>query len=102
MNAKPQLGDQVSDLVTKFTGIVVGKTIWLNGCVRYAVQGPLKDGEVKDPIWIDAQQCVVKKRGVVPAVPEEGVAVQPVEEKKEVVRTGGPTPTPKKHPVPHR
>lgn len=33
-----ELGNKVRDTVTGFTGIVVGKTIWMYGCERFAVQ----------------------------------------------------------------
>lgn len=57
------LGDIVKDSVTGYKGTVVGRTEWLNGCVRYAVQGPMnKDGKVDDGISIDEQQLVLVKK----------------------------------------
>ncbi len=34
---KFNLGDKVRDLVTGFSGIVVGHTVWLTGCDTYVV-----------------------------------------------------------------
>ena len=33
-----QLGDKVKDTITGFTGVVTGRSEWLFGCVRCAVQ----------------------------------------------------------------
>jgi hypothetical protein len=42
-------GDNVRDVVTGFTGVIMGRTQWLNGCVRYCVQSKvLKDGAPND------------------------------------------------------
>lgn len=82
------LGDKVKDTVTGLTGIAVGKTEWLNGCIRYVVQASVdKDGKVPVAESVDAQQLVV------------------VEAKKQAVepkRTGGPFPEPKRQATPRR
>ena len=39
-----QLGDLVKDKVTGFTGIVICRAVWLNGCARLTVQ-PQKVGK---------------------------------------------------------
>jgi hypothetical protein len=31
-------GNEVKDSITGFTGVVVARTEWLNGCIRYVVQ----------------------------------------------------------------
>ena len=57
-----KLGDKVKDYVTGFTGVVVGRTEWLNGCIRYAVQPTtLKDGAPQDVQHIDEQQILIVK-----------------------------------------
>lgn len=96
MIQKIDLGDQVLDRVTGFVGIVVAKTEWLNGCVRYNVQPPLakKEGEtekVPDVACFDEQQLEVLVKGVVRRNPyvlstDATPAVEPVR------RTGGDQP----------
>ena len=52
--------DEVTDIITGFTGIVVGKTEWLNGCIRYGIQSKtLKDGLPVDIQWFDSPQLVL-------------------------------------------
>ncbi len=80
MNKTIELGDQVKDTVTGFSGTVIGITTWLNGCRRMGIQGKeFKDGIPTDPIWVDEYQLKVTKKAVVQTVSRE---------------TGGPTPTP--------
>lgn len=77
-----QLGDKVKDAVTGFTGIAVGRSEWLNGCVRIAVQSDkLKDGLPTESHWIDEPQLSVIKAGVVSA---------------QRAPNGGPRPDPKR------
>jgi hypothetical protein len=59
-------GDKVKDIVSGFEGIVVGKTEWMNGCIRYSLQGPVKDGKIPEMEWVDEQQLTLCK-GAVPA-----------------------------------
>ena len=52
--------DRARDTITGFEGTVVGKTTWLNGCVRYALQSSaLKDGTPVEMYWVDAAQIEV-------------------------------------------
>lgn len=57
-----QLGDKVKDTISGFSGIVVAKTEWLNGCVRVTIQ-PLigKDGKLPESATFDIEQLVVLK-----------------------------------------
>ena len=73
------LGDKVKDSVTGFTGIAVGKTLWLHGCNRITIQpeGLQKDGKMYETASFDEPQLVVIKK----AVKKEGDHV-----------TGGPRP----------
>lgn len=74
-----QLGDKVKDTVSGFEGIATGKIIWMNGCVRFAVQGKAKKGEKPDDVvWIDEPQLIV---------------IKPISVLKKI-STGGPTPIP--------
>jgi hypothetical protein len=52
------LGDKVRDRVTGYTGIVVARTEWLYGCVRYVVQSQeLHDGRPIDNVQFD-EECL--------------------------------------------
>ena len=56
------LGDQVRDRVTGYTGIVIAFTQWLNGCNRVTVQAQeLKDGKPVDCQAFDVEQMEVLK-----------------------------------------
>lgn len=66
-----RLGDRVKDKITGFTGVVVGITSWLNGCVRVGIQGAsLKNGIPLGTEWIDEAQLKLVKAGVIKAVAE--------------------------------
>lgn len=59
------LGKKVKDTVTGYTGIVVARTQWLNGCVRVTVQPPVgKDGKVPDNATFDEPQLKEIGKGV--------------------------------------
>lgn len=60
-----KIGDEVRDGVTGFTGTVVARTEWLNGCIRLTVQpGKLnKEGGVKATETFDIEQLIVTKAG---------------------------------------
>lgn len=67
------LGDRAKDVISGFSGIVVGRTTWLYGCDRVGLQGEKlgKDGRVSDVQWFDAAQVVVVKAGVVKGAPAQ-------------------------------
>lgn len=50
-------GDEVKDSITGFKGVVVARTEWLNGCIRYVIQSRKRSKEGK-PVddTIDEQQ----------------------------------------------
>ncbi len=75
------LGDKVKDRVTGFIGIAVSKYEWLNGCVRFGVQGPLKDGKPPELEHVDEYQLTAIKRNVIHPLTSV---------------TGGPRPAPKR------
>lgn len=62
---KIELGDLIKDDVTGFTGIVIAKTTWLNGCVRYDLQSQKlsKEGIPSEPQWFDSKQVTLIKKG---------------------------------------
>ncbi len=73
-----EFGSKVRDTITGFEGIVRSYNEWDNGCVKYAVQGRVKDnGKSPEFEWIDAQQLEI---------------LEPAP-KKEAKLTGGPMPT---------
>lgn len=73
------LGNRVRDVYTKFEGVAIGRTDWLYGCSRIAVQSlELKDGKPIDAEWFDEQRLEVV-RPEAPTVSEDSQAT-----------TGGP------------
>lgn len=58
-----ELGSKVKDSISGFSGIVVGKTEWLYGCVRIGVAPDCtdKDGKTIDTAWFDEGQLIVLK-----------------------------------------
>jgi hypothetical protein len=92
------LGDLVKDTVTGFKGIVICRSVWLNGCARLTVQPQsMKDGKPIETQCFDELQIEVLKRGVVesenrdaaiPPAPPALVTSHP----QQLRRTGGPRP----------
>ena len=65
-----QLGDEVKDIVSGFTGIATAKTEFLNGCVRVSIDPPVdKEGKHVDGRWFDQEQVEVIQRGKVKRKP---------------------------------
>jgi hypothetical protein len=65
-----QLGDEAKDTVTGFTGVVVSRTDYLNGCTRVCLQPPVaKDGKLPDYATFDEPQLKVLKAQKVPRGP---------------------------------
>jgi hypothetical protein len=65
------LGDLVQDKVSGIVGIVVGRTEYLFGCVRFGVQpqGSTPDGKPKQSFGVDEPQVIVmQKRAIVVSV----------------------------------
>lgn len=85
---KIHMRDKVKDTVTGFEGVVIGRTEWLNGCIRYAIQAPVTaDGKLPEAEWIDDQQLEV---------------TEPYNKPEATPPRGGPMPKPKFHPNPSR
>lgn len=60
------LGDKVRDSVSGFQGVVVAKTMYLNGCTRVGVQPRIgKDGKHPDSATFDEPQLELLKVGAV-------------------------------------
>ncbi|KKL85430.1 hypothetical protein LCGC14_1954830 [marine sediment metagenome] len=57
-----KLGDKVKDKITGFTGTVVAKTEFLNGCIQYNVMPKgEKSNKMPEDMSIDAQSLEVVK-----------------------------------------
>ena len=60
-----KLGQEVKDRVSGFKGIAVGRTEYLQGCLRVLVQPKLdKDGKLVDSMSFDEPDLVVTGDGV--------------------------------------
>lgn len=81
MTKKIELGDVARDTVTGFEGVVVAKTKWLHGCVRFSLQPQaLKDGKPIESCSFDEPQLVL--------VSKKAAAT--------TGKTGGPRPEPQR------
>lgn len=84
-----KVGEMAKDSITGFTGIVVARTEWLNGCARITLQPKgLKDGKPVLMETFDEMQIeVVKGKGW---------------KEPRVTNTGGPRPSPVQATTPSR
>ena len=72
-----KLGEKVKDIVSDFTGIAICRMEYMNGCVRYTVQGKqVKSSKDVPTMDIDMEQLVRVDDGML--------------KKKKVSNTGGP------------
>ena len=54
------LGDTVTDLITGFTGVVVGIVYYISGCNQALVVPTVDaDGKLRDGSWFDVQRLVI-------------------------------------------
>ncbi len=74
-----QLGDRVQCIVTGAKGVVMGESMWINKCQRFAVQQEKvdKDGKAPEAQWFDVEQLKLVKKGVIPVKEEVPVARRP-------------------------
>lgn len=76
-------GDETKDTITGFSGIIVARTDFYNGCIRYGIQSKKlnKDGSTLEIEYFDEEQLeIIKSKKII----------------KKEKRTGGPKPaTPK-------
>lgn len=55
-----KLGDVVRDTITGFTGVAIGRSVWLYGCERIGIEpAELRDGRPMDPVFFDEQRVEV-------------------------------------------
>lgn len=54
------LGESVKEVVTGFSGVILGRTQYITGCTQYAVCNRGLDKEGKIPVWewIDEKRLV--------------------------------------------
>lgn len=68
-----QLGHEVRDVVTGFTGIATSRVVYLNGCVQYGITPPIdKEGKRQEVVYIDSQQLQYEGEGVTIGAKETG------------------------------
>jgi len=66
------LNDLVKDTLTGFKGVVVARSQWQNGCIRYGVQSQkLHEGKLVEEQWLDEQRLEL-----VQAAPEKRVGTK--------------------------
>ena len=54
MSKTIKMGQRVTEKVSGYAGIVVAKTEWIYGCVRFAVQAEgLHEGNPREAQWFD-------------------------------------------------
>ncbi len=70
---KFSVGDKLKDKITGFSGVVMARTEWLNGCVRYQLQPTeLKAGKMQDEAVFDEGQLVLVKAAKPEPKPKRG------------------------------
>lgn len=93
MKTKFKLGDEVEDLISGYKGIIVGKTVFLNGCIQYMVSGKWKSNEVpkETPCFDEASLKLIRKKAF-NSIEYKEEDEEPKEERDIWGgRTGGPT-----------
>jgi len=86
---KIELGDKVKCIYTGFTGIVVSRIEFINGCIQYELAVHVgKDNKPVDGTYIDSQSLKIISRGNV------GKEIDEKEKRKldekTTTKTGGP------------
>jgi hypothetical protein len=72
-----KLGQEVKDIVTGFTGIVMSQIEYLNGCKRYGISPKVgKDNKMEEWTYVDEQQLVVISEGILTKIHSETKATK--------------------------
>ncbi len=59
-----EFGDEVSDVVTGFVGVVTAKALYATGCNQVSVQPPVKkDGSYVESRWFDIERIKLEVAG---------------------------------------
>jgi len=90
-NGKFSLGQVARDRISGYQGVLIARTNWLTGCVRYGIQiqKTKEDGSVLDAHWFDEAQLEL-----VPDAQTFDVDSDPP------APPAGPMPTPTRNPDP--
>jgi hypothetical protein len=60
---KIELGTTAKDVITGFTGIVIGRVEYLTGCNQVLLSPKVaKDGSIRSSEWFDEQRCTVSSK----------------------------------------
>ena len=62
---KFEMGDVVAHIINGFTGVIVARTQWYNGCIQYGVLSKKldKDGKSQDSQHFDEEYLVMASKG---------------------------------------
>lgn len=59
MEVKYSLGEELKDIVTGCTGVVIARIEYLTGCIHYGLQAKMnKDGKIPDPEYFDESRLI--------------------------------------------
>lgn len=73
------LGDKVKDTVSGVAAIVIGRTVFLHGCVRLLIQPQgLHEGKPIEAFSIDEPQCVLVAKAAVPSYQAPPARAEPI------------------------
>lgn len=73
MKSKFNNGDFVKDIVSGYEGMIIGTTLWLNGCYRYTVSSVSLDKDNKPTdCGFDEHQLELTRKGTHKGVHETG------------------------------
>lgn len=71
-----QLGQQAEDIITGFTGIIIGRAEYLTGCTQYGLAPKAEPGKpTTSSEWFDKGRIRITGPGITPAdvkAPEDG------------------------------
>ena len=60
---EPKMGDSAKDKITGFSGIITGRSEYINGCVHLMLEAKAKPGVKPVHAWFDADRCVLTAPG---------------------------------------
>lgn len=81
------LGDRAKDVVSGWEGVVCSRHEYLNGCVRFMIEGADKDGKPEGFVFDEQQVVVIEHNAVTPIRAPELTSTETV---PPPARTGGP------------
>lgn len=74
-----ECGDEVVDMITGFSGVIIYRTQWMHNCNTYGVKSrKLKDGKPQEREQFDEPQLKLKKKNVFKAKRDTGGPSKPV------------------------